>query len=128
MSRSLNKVILSGCAANDAEFINRKGRKIVNFPLAVDCSYKQNGKWVDAVEYIRIRAYGALAEYLAEAVKTGARIELAGTLRNKLFTTKSNQTAGDMHVELNSKADITVFTRREEADKASTGKGKKKAA
>jgi len=115
MSFSINQVTLTGYAANDAEFINKNDHQIANFTIAVDSSYKKDGKWVNGVEYLRIRVFGKLAEHVSKSVTKGARIELTGMLRNKLFTTKDGQTASDMHVEINRKGSISIFPKKDDS-------------
>ena len=118
MSFSINQVSLTGYAANTAEFINKNEHQIANFTLAVDSSYKKDGKWVNSVEYIRIRAFGKLAEHISEALKKGSRVELTGSLRNKLFETKDGKTASDMYVEVGRQGSINIFPKKEKTEEA----------
>lgn len=80
----LNKVQLFGRVVKDAE-LKKAGNNVsvAQFSVANNHSYKnkENGEWVNEVDFFPIAIYGAYAEKKVEDLKKGQKIIVEGSLR-----------------------------------------------
>ena len=56
------------------------GRAVVNFGVAVNRRYQQNGEWVEQVSFIDVTAWSDLAEHVASCLYKGSRVVVTGRL------------------------------------------------
>jgi len=91
---TLNQVYLIGnVAASPENFTTKKGKKLINFPLAV------NRKWPDEtsekvreVDYHKIIAWGNLAEICEKIIHKGDKILIQGSIMNHSYIDKNGET------------------------------------
>jgi len=77
-----NIVILSGRFAKDPEVRRTaNGTQVSNFTLAVNESYKKDGKWQNKVEWVRCEAWGVVAKIVEERFQKGSFAEIKGCVR-----------------------------------------------
>ena len=79
---SFNLVVLAGHAKRDPETKELEGTSVTSFPLAVD-AYKgkdASGKAKEETMWVRVNAWGKLAETVATLVKKGTPVIMSGAL------------------------------------------------
>ena len=59
------------------------GRAVVNFGVAVNRRYQQNGEWVEQVSFIDVTAWSDLAEHVASCLYKGSRVVVTGRLEQR---------------------------------------------
>ena len=88
--QGINKIILLGCAGNDAELkFTASGKAVANFSVAVNESYKnRNGDNVDRVEWFRCVAWNGLAELCGQYILRGKQLYLEGRMQTRKYDDK----------------------------------------
>ena len=83
MSRSFNKVLITGNVGREPETRSTQSKKlIVNFSLAVTDSWKdQNGQKVERVNWVNCVAFGSLAGVIEKYVHKGSALLIEGRLQ-----------------------------------------------
>jgi single-strand DNA-binding protein len=84
MAKSLNQVILMGNLTRDPELRQTPGgQDVCGFALALNRSYKDKaGEWQEATDYVDCTAWATLAQQIAQRVKKGHRVLVAGRLQS----------------------------------------------
>lgn len=86
----MNIVIKIGRLASDPELrYTQSGKAVVNFSIATRKKFKQEGQ-KDA-DFFRCIAWNKAAEFIAENVKKGGRIAVAGRSENKAYENQQGQ-------------------------------------
>lgn len=86
----MNIVIKIGRLASDPELrYTQSGKAVVNFSIATRKKFKQEGQ-KDA-DFFRCIAWNKAAEFIAENVKKGGRIAVAGRSENKDYENQHGQ-------------------------------------
>lgn len=62
------------------------GQSIVDFSLAVNRRYLKDGDWQEETEWVRVVAWGDLAERVADAEQTGLRRGMSAYVQGRLQT------------------------------------------
>lgn len=91
----VNKVILIGNLGKTPEIYNTNaGRKIAKLSVATTEKWKDgNGEKQEKTEWHTVAVYNnALAGFCEKYLKKGDKVYIEGTLRNRKYTDKSNQT------------------------------------
>ncbi|MGB1291776.1 MAG: single-stranded DNA-binding protein [Pseudoalteromonas sp.] len=86
MARSLNQCNFIGNLGNDPEIrYMTSGAAVANLSLAVSDDYKdkQSGQNVEQTEWVRISAFGKLAEIIGEYLKKGSKIYCSGKMKTR---------------------------------------------
>ena len=98
---SINHVTISGNLTRDAEVKRTSsGMAIVSFSMAVNERRKNNqtGEWDDYPNYIDVTWFGTYAEKCAATLTKGAKVCVAGKLRQSRWTTNDNQNRSKVEV------------------------------
>ncbi|XP_009271481.1 PREDICTED: uncharacterized protein LOC103893908 [Aptenodytes forsteri] len=90
--RGVNKVIIVGNTGNDPEVSQfQNGGSVATIAVATSEKYqnKQTGEWVENTEWHRVKAFGKLAEIIAQYVRKGTPIYIEGKLKTDKYTDKN---------------------------------------
>ncbi len=81
----LNQIILEGNLIRDVEVKDLvTGSKFAQFTVAVNRTYKKSdGETAIEVSYFDIKAYGVMAESLADKLKKGRGVRVVGRLKQE---------------------------------------------
>jgi len=91
MSRGVNKVILVGHVGRDPEVrvLAASGSKVADFSLAATEQWKtRDGEKKERTEWVRIAAFGTLAEIVEKYVTKGTQLFCCGRLRTEKWQDK----------------------------------------
>ena len=91
---SVNKWIGIGNLGRDPETrYTASGEAICNFSIACTESWKdkQTGERKEMTEWVRISAFGKLAEIAGQYLKKGSQVYIEGSLRTRKWTDKDGQ-------------------------------------
>jgi len=119
MSRDLNKCCFIGRLGNDPETrYMPNGNAVTNISLAVGDDYKDKntGNKVEQTEWVRVSAFGKLAEVMAEFLKKGSKVYIEGKMKTRKWE-KDGAThyATDIHASemfmLDGKTDVAPSKR-----------------
>uniref|UniRef100_Q47IU1 Single-stranded DNA-binding protein n=1 Tax=Dechloromonas aromatica (strain RCB) TaxID=159087 RepID=Q47IU1_DECAR len=91
---SVNKWIGIGNLGRDPETrFTASGEAICNFSIACTESWKdkQTGERKEMTEWVRISAFGKLAEICSQYLKKGSQVYVEGSLRTRKWTDKDGQ-------------------------------------
>ena len=91
---SVNKWIGVGNLGKDPEIrYTQGGDAIANFSIACTESWKdkQTGERKEMTEWVRISAFGKLAEICSQYLKKGSQVYVEGSLRTRKWTDKDGQ-------------------------------------
>ena len=91
---SVNKWIGIGNLGRDPESrYTASGEAICNFSIACTESWKdkQTGERKEMTEWVRISAFGKLAEICSQYLKKGSQVYVEGSLRTRKWTDKDGQ-------------------------------------
>lgn len=93
MSRDLNRCEFIGRLGNDPETrYTPNGIAVTNISLAVGDDYKdKQGNKVESTEWVRVSAFQKLAEIMAEYLKKGSKVYIAGKMKTRKWE-KDGQT------------------------------------
>ena len=92
----LNNVTLIGNISTEPEIRRTpNGRKLVEFNIAVNRSFK---KQENNTDFIKVQAWGKIADYIANNYEKGFTISIRGTIRTNRFTDKNGSKRNDMYV------------------------------
>lgn len=86
MSRDLNRFECIGRLGQDPETrYMPNGTAVTNISLAVGDDYKDKntGEKVEQTEWVRVSAFGKLAELMAEYLKKGSKAYIAGKMKTR---------------------------------------------
>lgn len=91
MSKDLNKWIGIGRLGNDPEIrYSQDGKAVATLSVACSDDYKdKQGNKVERTEWVRIAAFGRLAEIIGEYLKKGSQAYFEGKLTTRKWTDKS---------------------------------------
>ena len=95
MSKSLNRCEFIGNLTKDVETkYMPNGNAVTQFSIACNDSYrdKNTGETVETTEYPTRVAFGKLAEIMAEYLKKGSKVYVAGKFKNEKYTDNSRVT------------------------------------
>ena len=99
---SFNLVVLAGNVGSDPESrTTKEGTPITSFSLAVD-AYKgrdESGKAKQEAMWIRVNAWGKLAETVSKLVKKGKPVVVSGELQIRTYTDKNNTERASVEVK-----------------------------
>lgn len=90
--RGVNKVIIVGNTGNDPEVSQfQNGGSVATIAVATSEKYqnKQTGEWVENTEWHRVKAFGKLAEIIAQYVRKGTPVYIEGKLKTDKYTDKN---------------------------------------
>ncbi len=90
---SYNLIVLVGNAGRDPESrATKDGTPVTSFPLAVDtyAGKDESGKAKDEPMWVRVNAWGKLADTLSKLVKKGRPVLVSGELQIRKYTDKNN--------------------------------------
>ena len=90
--RGLNKVIIMGNTGSDPEVSQfQNGGSVATIAVATSDKYqnKQTGEWVENTEWHRVKAFGKLAEIIAQYVRKGTPVYIEGKLKTDKYTDKN---------------------------------------
>lgn len=96
-----------GNLGNDAELkYSQSGSPVLRFNVATNGRVRNaEGTWEDRTEWVRVTMFGQRAETLAQYLKRGMRVYVAGRLKARPWTTKD----GDIRAGLELIADLCEF-------------------
>ena len=90
---SVNKAILVGNICKDLEVkYMPNGNAVVNFPLATNESYVQDGEKKEKTEFHNIVVYGKQAENCGKYLVKGRQIYIEGSIRTRNYKDKEGVT------------------------------------
>ena len=90
--RGVNKVIIMGNTGSDPEVSQfQNGGSVATIAVATSDKYqnKQTGEWVENTEWHRVKAFGKLAEIIAQYVRKGTPVYIEGKLKTDKYTDKN---------------------------------------
>lgn len=87
MARSLNQCSFIGNLGRDPETrYLPSGGAVTNFTIAVSDDYKdKTGQMVEQTEWVRLVAYGKLAEVCGEYLKKGSKVFVQGKMKTRKY-------------------------------------------
>lgn len=87
MSRDLNKCCFIGRLGNDPEGRSMpNGTAVCNLSLAVGDDYKdKNGQKVEQTEWVRVSAFGKLAEIMQQYLQKGSKVYIEGKMKTRKY-------------------------------------------
>jgi single-strand DNA-binding protein len=87
MSRDLNKCAFIGRLGNDPEIRSMpNGTAVANLSLAVGDDYKdKQGNKVEQTEWIRVSAFGSLAEVIGKYLHKGSKVYIEGKMKTRKY-------------------------------------------
>ena len=93
MSRDLNQCNFIGRLGNDPESRDLpSGESVCNISLAVGDDYKdKQGQKVEQTEWVRVSAFGKLAEIMQQYLKKGSKVYISGKMKTRKWE-KDGQT------------------------------------
>lgn len=94
MSRDLNRCEFIGRLGQDPETrYMPNGNAVTNITLAIGDDYKDKntGSKVEQTEWVRVSAFAKLAEVMAEYLKKGSKVYIAGKMKTRKYE-KDGQT------------------------------------
>lgn len=96
-----------GNLGNDGELkYSQSGAPVLRFNVATNGRVRNaDGNWEDRTEWVRVTMFGQRAETLAQYLKKGMRVYVAGRLEARPWTTKD----GDIRAGLELIADLCEF-------------------
>lgn len=103
--RSLNQCNFIGNLGNTPESKTLpSGTAVCNFSIAVSDDYTKDGQKVEATEWVRVVAFGKLAEICAQYMKKGSKVFVSGR-----FKTRSWEKDGAKHYSTEINANDVQF-------------------
>lgn len=82
-------VTLVGNLTRDPELrFTTGGRGACSFGVAVNRRFQQNGEWTEQTSFYNITAWGDLGEHIAECLRKGDRVLIAGRLEQRSWEDK----------------------------------------
>lgn len=85
----LNSVIIAGNLTKDPVFRNTtNGTPVVNFTIASNRKFKNNGKWQEDVCYVGVVAWNKLADSCRDKLKKGSAVLIDGELQSRTWKTE----------------------------------------
>ena len=90
--KGVNRVIIIGNLGADPEVSQfQNGGSVATIAVATSEKYqnKQTGEWVENTEWHRVKAFGKLAEIIAQYVRKGTPIYIEGKLKTDKYTDKN---------------------------------------
>lgn len=98
-----NAVTLVGNLTEDPELrYTGQGTAVTNFRIAVNRRVKDQttGEWRDGdASYFRINCWRDLAEHVADSLRKGMRVIVAGTLKTREWETQDGDKRRDIEIE-----------------------------
>jgi single-strand DNA-binding protein len=87
MSRSINKVFITGNLGNDPDIsYATSGTAIGSMSVAINGSRKNDaGEWEDTVDWIRVKSFDKQAMYCKDYLRKGDLICIEGHLKNNVW-------------------------------------------
>ena len=87
--RAKNRCAFMGRVVKDCVITEyAPGKRLVDFSLAVQNDYKQNGEWVKDTLFIDCQAFGETAHNITQYIKKGRMIAVYGKLKMQRYTSK----------------------------------------
>jgi single-strand DNA-binding protein len=84
--KSLNQVTILGNLTRDPELRTApNGQKVCSFSIALNRSYKSDGEWKEATDFMDIVAWGPLGERCGERLKKASSALVNGRLQNRKY-------------------------------------------
>ncbi len=122
----LNAVIIAGNLTKDPTFRQTtNGTPVVNFTIASNRKYKNDGKWQEDVCYVGIVAWNKLADSCKDRLKKGSAVLIDGELQSRSWKTEDGHNRSIVEIKarriqfLNKKAKALDGSEEEELDTAS---------
>lgn len=85
----LNSVIIAGNLTKDPVFRQTtNGTPVVNFTIASNRKFKNNGKWQEDVCYVGVVAWNKLADSCRDRLKKGSAVLIDGELQSRTWKTE----------------------------------------
>ena len=93
MSKDLNKCLFIGRLGQDPEIkYTTSGKCVANISIACGDDYKNsNGQKVERTEWIRVVAWGRLAEIIGEYLKKGSQVYIEGKYTTRKWQDQNGQ-------------------------------------
>lgn len=89
---SLNKVMVIGNLGKDPETRDAGGNPVANFFIAASEKWKdKNGEMQEKTEWIRVAAFGKLAEICSKYLKKGSQVYVEGRLQTRKWQDKDGK-------------------------------------
>lgn len=117
MALKKNKVFLIGRIGRDPEVrFTAGGTAVASLTIATDEGYKDknNGEWVDKVEWHQCVAWGKLAEYIGDKLPKGRLVSIEGKLQTRKWQDKDGNDRYTTEIVID---DISADSPKEGGDK-----------
>lgn len=101
MANDLNSVFLIGRLTRDPEYKMVGSTSLVNFSLANNRVYVQNGVKKEEVNYFECTAWGKLADIFRQYTGKGKQVMIEGRLRQETWDTPDGKKASKVKVIVN---------------------------
>ena len=99
---SANLTIHIGRLGKDPEIrYTQTGTPICNFSIAVDDSYKKDGKKIEKTEWINIVCFGKLAEIAGEYCRKGTLVYIEGSFHTREWEDKEGNKRTTAEIRVN---------------------------
>jgi single-strand DNA-binding protein len=87
MSKDLNKFMCIGRLGNDPEIrYMPNGNAVASINIAVGDDYKdKDGKKIEQTEWVRVSAFGKLAEVMGQYLKKGSKVYIEGKMKTRSY-------------------------------------------
>lgn len=101
MATDLNIVFLIGRLTKDPDFKILNNSSVVNFSIANNRSYMQNGTKKEEVNYFECVAWGKLADIIKQYTSKGKQVAIEGRLRQETWDTPDGKKASRVKIYVN---------------------------
>ncbi len=101
MATDLNTVFLVGRLTKDPEFKIVNNSSVVNFSIANNRTYMQNGVKKEEVNYFECVAWGKLADIIKQYTSKGKQVAIEGRLRQETWDTSDGKKASKVRIYIN---------------------------
>lgn len=101
MANDLNTVFLIGRLTRDPEFKIVNNSSVVNFSLANNRVYVQNGAKKEETNYFDCVAWGKLADVIKQYTSKGKQVAIEGRLRQETWDTPDGKKASKVRIYVN---------------------------
>lgn len=96
----LNSVIIAGNLTKDPIFRQTtNGTPVVNFTIASNRKFKNNGKWQEDVCFVGIVAWNKLAESCRGRLQKGSAVLIDGELQSRTFKTEDGHSRSIVEIK-----------------------------
>lgn len=92
--------IIGNLTADPALTFTNDARAVVQATVAVTRRYQAGGEWKEQTSFLKVAAFGQLAENMAASLHKGDRVVCVGRLQTDSYETKTGEKRSDVQLVL----------------------------